>query len=115
MPQEILRDDVVRVKDHHDRKFKIFTNNFYIMKAALRYFAVKQGLSFTSSKVADNFPINVSVAGSCLKVLSELEVIEERTSSSSPNRYLPGDVNMERLKQIEGVLSEGYEINDFWG
>jgi len=111
--QEDLRDGIVQAKNHHERKFTHFTNNFHIIKSALRYFSVKQGLSFTSSKVSDNFPVAVTVAGSCLTVLKELDVVEARTESSSPDRYLPRNVDMDRLEQVEEVLLENYEINEF--
>lgn len=108
-----LREQIVRAKDHDDRRFQMFTNNFYIMKAALRYFSVKQGMSFTSSKIADKFPLTVPVAGSGLKVLEDLDVVEKRNNSSSPDRYMPQKVDLEKLQKIEDVLVESYEINDF--
>jgi GTP-sensing pleiotropic transcriptional regulator CodY len=81
------------------------------MRSALRYFSVKQGLSFTSSKVADNFPLTVSTAGSCLKALEDLGVVESRTSSRK--RFLPQDTDMERLLEIEQVLKDNFEIDGF--
>lgn len=106
-----LMEEVSRVKDLHEREFKVFTRNFYTMKSALRYFSVKQGLSFTSSKVAENFPANVSVAGACLKVMEELNVIESRTSSK--NRYMPQGSDLERMEKIGDILRENYEIREF--
>lgn len=106
-----LMEDVSRVKDLHEREFKVFTRNFYTMRSALRYFSVKQGLSFTSSKVAENFPANISVAGACLKVMEELDVIESRTSSKK--RYMPGETDLERMEKIGALLRENYEIRDF--
>lgn len=106
-----LMEEVSRIKDIHEREFKVFTRNFYIMKSALRYFSVKQGLSFTSSKVAENFPANVSVAGACLKVMEELDVIECRTSSKK--RYMPEKTDLDRMEEIGSLLRENYEIRDF--
>lgn len=111
---EMLREEVVKAKDQNDRRFRSFTDNFYIMRAALRYFSVKKGMSFTSSKVADNFPLTVAAAGSSLKVLDHLDVVEHRSKSSSPNRYMPQNVDMERLRRIEEILIESYEIKDFY-
>lgn len=108
-----LRQDVARAKDMNERSFQVLTKNFYIFRAAIRYFAVRQGLSFTSSKIADRFPITASSAGSGLNLLDELGVLESRTSSSK-NRYMPKNVDIERLKRIEQVLKDSYEIRDFW-
>lgn len=118
MEQEVsekkeLRMEIVKVKDHNGRKFKLFVNNFYVLKAALRYFSVRQGMSFTSSKVAENFPLPTAVAGSGLNVLEKLGVIEKRTESSSPDRYMPDKVDMERLLRIEEILEESHEIESF--
>jgi hypothetical protein len=117
MEQELehrqLREEVAKVKDLHERKFNYLTDNFYVMRSALRYFAVRQGLSFDASKVADNFPVVVSVAGSCLNVLSELGVLEPRTDSTSPDLYLPRSVDMERLDDIWRILLEEKEIEEF--
>jgi hypothetical protein len=111
--QESLREEVVRVRNHHERKFNHLTDNFYVMRSALRYFSVKQGLSFTSSKISDNFPVPVTVAGSCLTVLDELDVVDPRTRSSAPDRYVPQDVDMDRMREIKEVLLENYEIQEF--
>lgn len=107
-----VRQDVVDAKNYFDRKFHHLTENFYILKASLRYFSVKKGMSFTSSKVSDNFPVTVPVAGSCLSVLEELDVVESR-NSSKPKRYMPQDVDMDRLTEIEEVLRESKEIQSF--
>ncbi|MFB6174913.1 MAG: hypothetical protein ABEJ87_02965 [Candidatus Nanohalobium sp.] len=106
-----LKEDVVRVKDLHGRQFQALTRNFYVIRAAVRYFAVKQGLSFTSSKVAENFPLTVSSAGSSLNALEHLGVIESRTSSRK--RFLPKDTDMERLSRVEDVLRDNFEISEF--
>lgn len=112
-PGQEVREDVARAKDMNGRSFQVLTKNFYIFRAAIRYFAVRQGLSFTSSKIADRFPIAASSAGSGLNVLDELGVLESRTSSSK-NRYMPKNVDIERLREIETVLRSSYEIRDFW-
>ena len=108
-----VRQDVVDAKNFFDRPFLYLTQNFYVMKAALRYYSVKKGMSFTSSKLADSFPISTPVAGSCLKILNELEVVEARSESSSPDRYMPEDVDIGRLQEIEKVLVESKEIQKF--
>ncbi|QGA80503.1 hypothetical protein [Candidatus Nanohalobium constans] len=117
MAQEVeemdLRRSIVDAKDGNERKFKVFTGQFYVMRSALRYFCVKKKMSFTSSKIADNFPVSAPVTGSCLKILEELGVVEARTESSSPNRYMPEDVNMERMQKVEEVLIDNYEIDEF--
>ncbi|QKQ98318.1 hypothetical protein GKQ38_02190 [Candidatus Nanohaloarchaea archaeon] len=112
---ESLLDDVVRAKDFNDRGFQMFTQNFYLCKAFLRYFSVKRGTSFNSSKVSKKFPLSVTVAGTCLSVLEDLEVVESRTSSSSASRYMPGSVDLEKLEKIEEVLKENREIDEFTG
>lgn len=108
-----LKHDVVELKDWDSRKYKHFVNNFYIMKGALRYFSVKKHISFTSSKIADNFPIPVTVAGSCLTILEQLDVVEVRTVSSSPDRYLAEKVDLEKLEKIEQLLIDNSEISRF--
>ena len=111
--QEKLVQRVVEAKDHGGRQFKHFTNNFYTMKAAIRYFSVKQGKSFNSSKVSDNFPITIPEAGSALNILEQLDVVESRSSSSSPDVYMPRKVDMDKLERVEEVLLESYEIEEF--
>ncbi len=111
---EELKTEVVRLKNGYPRKFKIFTKNFYITKSAVRYYKVKKNMSFTARKVSDNFPVSIPVAGSCLSILNELEVVKARTESSSPNRYLPKDIDMERLHDVEQLLAENYEIEEFY-
>lgn len=117
MTQQISSEDLMRqvvdTKDGSERKFKTFTGSFYILKSALRYFTVKKGMSFTSSKISNNFPVSAPVAGSSLKILSKLDVVEARTSSSSPNRYMPENVDLERMEEIEEILIENYEIEEF--
>lgn len=106
-----LRNDIVDAKDLYEREFKAFTRNFYLMRSALRYFSVKQGLSFTSSKVADNFPMTVSTAGSCLKVMEEMDIVESR--SSSRKRFMPQKCDLERMEDVGEILRENYEIRSF--
>lgn len=106
-----VRKDVSKAKDLYEREFKALTRNFYLMRSALRYFSVKQGLSFTSSKVADNFPLTVSSAGSCLKALEQLGVVESRTSSRK--RFMPQNCDLERMEVVGEVLRENYEIGEF--
>lgn len=108
-----LRNEVEKVKDFHGRNFSQLTSNFYIMRAALRYYSVKQGRSITSARISDDFPLTAPVAGSCLTVLEALGVVEKRNESSSKNRYLPSDVDMEKLKDLEKILQESYEIEGF--
>ena len=110
--QELMQK-IISAKDGSERKFKTFTGSFYILKSALRYFSIKKGMSFTSSKIADNFPVSAPVAGSSLKILAELDVVEPRTSSSSPNRYMPENVDLERMEQIQEILIENFEIKEF--
>jgi len=106
-----LRNDIVDAKDLHDREFKALTRNFYLMRSALRYFSVKQGLSFTSSKVADNFPVTVSTAGSCLKVMEEIGVVESRNSSRK--RFMPQKCDLDKMERAGEILRENYEIREF--
>jgi hypothetical protein len=108
-----LWEEVEKVKDFHERNFTQLTDNFYIMRAVLRYYSVKQGKSITSADVSDNFPLTAPVAGSCLTALEELGVVEKRSESSSKSRYLPQDVDMERMAELEEVLKERLEIEDF--
>jgi hypothetical protein len=108
-----LWNEVEKVKDFHGRNFSQLTDNFYIMRAVLRYYSVKQGKSITSASISDNFPITAPVAGSCLTALEKLEVVEKRTESSSKSRYLPQDVDMERMMELEEVLKRRLEIEDF--
>lgn len=111
--QKELRNEVEMVKDFHGRNFAQLTDNFYIMKSALRYYAVKQGRSITSTRLSEDFPVTAPVAGSCLAVLDELGVVEKRSESGSKNRYLPENVEMEKMLELEDVLKESYEIEDF--
>lgn len=108
-----LRRSIVDAKNSSERKFKTFTANFYVLKSALRYFSVKKGMSFTSSKVADNFPISTPIAGSSLRILNDLDVVDARTQSSSPDRFMPETVDLERMEEIEGILIENFEIKEF--
>jgi len=70
-------------------------------------------MSFTSSKVADNFPISTPIAGSSLRILNDLDVVDARTQSSSPDRFMPETVDLERMEEIEGILIENFEIKEF--
>lgn len=108
-----VKNDILRAKDGSERKFKTFTNSFYILKSALRYFKIKKDMSFTSSKLSDNFPISAPVAGSSLKILSRLDVLKPRTNSSSPDRYMPEDIDLERLEKVQDILLENMEIKEF--
>lgn len=113
MSKEELRQEIGELKDFDSRQFQIFADNFYLIKAALRYFSVKQGLSFTSVKVSENFPLASTTAGSCLNMLEELDVVSERKKSSSASRYMPQQVDMEKLEQVENILVENFEIKEF--
>lgn len=108
-----LREDISRSKDFHTRKFSDLTSNFYLMKSALRYYSVKKGMSITSSRVSEDFPLAVTVAGSCLSLLEELDVIEKRTESSSADRYPPEQVDLERLEAVQEILVESLELEPF--
>lgn len=108
-----IRNEVVKAKDLNGRQFKNFTSNFYVIKSALRYYSVNQGLSFTASKIGDEFPVSVPAAGSSLKILSDLGVVESRSDSSSANRYMPDNVDLEKLLQVEDVLIEQLELEEF--
>lgn len=108
-----LKDSMIQLKDLEERRYSHFVENFYVLRSALRYYTVKKGVSFTSSKMAEDFPMAVTVAGSCLKILSELEVVEPRTRSSSPDRFTPEKVDMEKMKEIGDVLRENHEIKSF--
>lgn len=108
-----LKNSMVQLKDLEERKYNHFVDNFYVMRSALRYYSVKKGKSFTSSKMSEDFPLAVTVAGSCLNILTELEVVEPRTKSSSPDRYTPEKVDIEKLEDIGEVLRENHEIRSF--
>lgn len=108
-----LKDSIVQLKDLEERKYGHFVDNFYVIRSALRYYAVKKGVSFTSSKMSEDFPLAVTVAGSCLNMLTELGVVEPRTRSSSPDRYTPEKVDMKKLDEIGDVLRENHEIRPF--
>lgn len=111
--ESVLREDIVELKDFEERRFNHFKDNYYLMRSALRYYSVKKGVSFTSSKLSEDFPMAVTVAGSCLKILTELEVIEPRTESSSPDRYTPEKVDMDKMDEIGDFLRKNHEIKDF--
>lgn len=108
-----IRTEVIDAKDFNDRSFSYLTQNFYVMRSALRYYSQRLGTSFTSSDLAEDFPITVPVAASCLNVLKELEVVEARTESSSPDRYMPETVDMDKIKEIGDILRENKEIKEF--
>lgn len=111
MPE--LRREITDLKDLEGRQFNTFTENFYLIKAAVRYFAIKKNISFTAVKIADNFPMTIPSSGSCLNMLERLDVVKSRTKSSSPDRYMPGNVDMGRLNKVENILVENYEIERF--
>jgi len=113
--QENLKQEIVDVKDFQGRQFQVFTDNFHVMKAALRYFSVDVGMSFTSTKISKKFPVTASVAGTCLTLMEELDIVEPRNSSASPKRFRPQNVDLERLLQVEEVLVESLEIRSFSG
>lgn len=113
LEQQNLKTELERAKDFHARKFSDLTSNFYLMRSALRYYSVKKGMSITSARISEDFPVAVTVAGSCLSLLDELDVIEKRNESSSADRYPPGDVDLEKLRKLEEVLIESLEIDDF--
>ncbi len=108
-----LRQEIEELKDFDSRQFNILVDNFYLIKAAVRYFGVKQGLSFTSVKVSENFPLASTTAGSCLNMLEELGVVSVRKESTSASRYMPQQVDMERLNEIEEILTENFEIKEY--
>jgi len=109
-----LKQDIVKVKDMNERKFGYFTDNFYLLKTALRYFTVRQSRPINSTKLSENFPMTTPVAGSCLDIMHQLEVIEKRTKSNSPDLYMPEKADMNRMQDIEKVLLENYEIEEFY-
>lgn len=108
-----LVEEIARVKDLDGKQFTVFSNNFYLIKTALRYYTKDVGMSFTATKISDNFPLNVFSAGSCLSMLDKLDVIEPRTDSKSASRYMPSSVNLERLSKVEEVLVANHEIEAF--
>lgn len=110
-----LRREIVELKDLEERQFDYLTGNFYILKAAVRYYSVKVGKSFTAGQVSEDFPLTIPVAGSGLRMLEKLGVVECRNSSSSANRYMPSKTDFGRLLKIEKILSENYEIDGFAG
>jgi hypothetical protein len=107
---QALKEDIVDVKNHMGRQFNNLTSNFYLMKACVRYYSVKKGVSFTSSDVSTDFPLNVPVAGSCLKALDELGVVESRGSHP---RYMPDKTDIERMEDIGEILRDSHEIRNF--
>ncbi len=106
-----VQEKIVDSKNHGRRKYQHFTNNFYMLKSALRYYTVKKNMSFTSSKLSEDFPLPVSVAGSGLSVLEEIGVVERRTDSSK-KRYMPENVDWKLMDEIEHVLKENREIKE---
>ncbi len=110
---EDLKRKIEEVKDFQERRYNSLTDNFYLIKAAVRYFAVKNGLSFTTQKISESFPLSIPAAGASLTVLEELDVVESRTESGSPDRYMPQKVDMKRMEELEEILLENYEIEEF--
>lgn len=113
--QQNLKEEIVDLKDFQGRQFEVFAENFHIMKAALRYFSVDIGMSFTSTKISKKFPVTASVAGTCLNMMEDLNIVESRNSSASPKRFRPQKTNLEKLLEVEQVLVESLEIRDFCG
>ncbi|MFB6180481.1 MAG: hypothetical protein ABEJ93_01260 [Candidatus Nanohalobium sp.] len=113
MEQELLdlHSQVSKVKDLHPREFRSVTQNFYVLKAALRYYSENQGLSITSSRIKEDFPLNAAAAGSCLKVMDFLEVVETRNNGK--RRVMPDKVDLNRLEKIGDLLRENQEIRSF--
>jgi hypothetical protein len=108
-----LRADLEQAKDFHPRKFSDLTSNFYLVKSALRYYSIKKGVSITSARISEDFPLAVTVAGSSLSMLEELDVLQRRSESGSADRYLPEDVDLERLEEIGEILVESRELEGF--
>lgn len=117
MVQDAVNENIVekisQAKDLNGKQFKVFSNNFYLIKAALRYYTEDVGMSFTATKISDDFPLNVFSAGSCLSMLDKLDVIEPRTNSKSASRYMPRSLDKERLIAVEKVLEDNLEIKPF--
>lgn len=112
MDRTELRDNLARSKDHSPRAFGHLTSNFYLMRAALRYYAVKTGRSVTATRVSDEFPLPVSVTGSALRTLEDLGVIEDRTDSGS-SRYMPKNIDLGLMEEYAEVLKDEKEIPAF--
>jgi len=110
---ESLSKEVRMLKDWDSRQFNFLVDNFYIIRSALRYFAVKKQMSFSAVKISNEFPVSVPVAGACLNMLEELNIVSSRTRSSSPDLYMPQKVDMDRLKTLENILVDNYEIEAF--
>ncbi|MFB6145625.1 MAG: hypothetical protein ABEJ99_03910 [Candidatus Nanohaloarchaea archaeon] len=110
-----LKKSLINHKDLDQRKYSYLTGNFYLLKSAIRYYSVKVGKSFTAGDIADDFPLTIPVAGSTLRLLEDLDVIESRNRSKSSRRYMPQDTDIERLEALEDVLSQNYEIDEFTG
>lgn len=106
-----LRREASKVKDLEMRSFEALTRNFYLMRSALRYFSHKKGLSFTASDVSDEFPLTIPVAGSCLRALEMLDIVEGR--GSSRKRYMPEGTDLSRMEDLGEVLRENQELEDF--
>lgn len=104
---------IIELKDLQPQTFNHLVENFHVMNSALRYFSVKRSISFTTSKISDNFPVPLTVAGFCLNALSEVDVVSERNPDGSSKRYLPGDVDLERMDELRKVLEDNMEIRSF--
>lgn len=109
---EEIFQETVDAKNHHATNFNHLTRNFYILKSALRYFKIRKGKSITSKAVADNFPLDSYSAGCALQALKQLGVVEPRTDSTR-DRYMPEKVDLDRLEQIQQILTENREIKAF--
>lgn len=108
-----LRKELEDLKNFDERSFNYMTENFYIMRSALRYFSQKKSVSFTSSRLSENFPLSVPVAGSCLNALEKIDVVSSRTKSNSPNVFMPQNVDLDRMEEIRKILHESHEIQEF--
>lgn len=108
-----LRKELEDLKNFDERSFNYMTENFYIVRSALRYFSRKKSVSFTSSRLSENFPLSVPVAGSCLNALEKIDVVSSRTESNSPNVFMPQNVDLDRMEEIRKILHESHEIQEF--
>jgi hypothetical protein len=111
--KEDLKRSLEDLKDLDERCFERLTDNFYLMRSALRYFSRKRSSSFNSSRISENFPLTVPVAGSCLYALEKLDVVESRGKSNSPDVFMPQKVDIDRMERIQDVLLESREIREF--
>jgi hypothetical protein len=45
--------------------------------------------------------------------LDDLDVVDARTRSSSPDRFMPEDVDLDRMEKVEEILVDNFEIEEF--